>query len=674
MSESLVQHRSKTSATGVVDEMHIHDSRMTFLSPGETGHLSCSNGTPVKKLERSLKHSISADSLNPAALRQSSTEGAVYLFGDKNIEQAMKEKVREYVPENAWISKLDLPQHSNGDSRRTLEPPLTSVTSRPPSGIQPIKKLQLRHDYLNPKVESPRFGYSHTPTALSRGDPSLDRSSSTSSSWSSLDACLNEENPEFIEAEHRFLEANRDYSETLMLEAVRREEYPDLRLQRQTYMDYANFALASKYQTEEHTRILMAQEHDFGIDSTSNLYHHVSAVHASLLKMFNTTKAAYSVVFSTSFRTAYRLVANAYPFRKGSPLLLCQDNHECVRQLLNAAVSSGAQPVLAPLGENDLCMTKSNMKPMLKRRFFHPSGSLFVYPAQSNITGIRHSLEWISRAHKSSWQVLLDVSTLLPTGQLDLSQHQPDFVIGSFENMVGYPSGMGYLLVKRSSFCVSVNRFPEADSTITLTPKIPAWQGEDFHIVCDDESPPLFLFASINFGIRHLQTLGLGLVNQRVKALALWIVHNLKSLRHEDEFWHLVNVYSPFTEENRGNIISFNVLECNGEHIKPTLVKRLAAKYRITLGVAACVNPGVANLLGHPKDRKKSVSVFDERYSSGFTCVQVSLGPLSNFEDAYRIVEFLMRFRDPEFVPTHVARLEEENHQSARTTFRRPTI
>lgn len=63
-----------------------------------------------------------------------------------------------------------------------------------------------------------------------------------------------------------------------------------------------------------------------------------------------------------------------------------------------------------------------------------------------------------------------------------------------------------------------MNRFPEADSTITLTPKIPAWQGEDFHIVCDDESPPLFLFASINFGIRHLQTLGLGLVNQRVKA------------------------------------------------------------------------------------------------------------------------------------------------------------
>lgn len=97
----------------------------------------------------------------------------------------------------------------------------------------------------------------------------------------------------------------------------------------------------------------MAQEHDFGIDSTSNLYHHVSAVHASLLKMFNTTKAAYSVVFSTSFRTAYRLVANAYPFRKGSPLLLCQDNHECVRQVGPCqSPSTGAVKALWVSSEN----------------------------------------------------------------------------------------------------------------------------------------------------------------------------------------------------------------------------------------------------------------------------------------------------------------------------------
>lgn len=326
----------------------------------------------------------------------------------------------------------------------------------------------------------------------------------------------------------------------------------------------------------------------------------------------------------------------------------------------------GGQPILAPLGENDFCMTKSNLGPLLKRRFFHPSGSLFVYPAQSSITGIQHSLDWISKAHKSGWQVLLDVSTLIPTAQLDLSQQQPDFVIGSFENMVGYPSSMGFLLVKRSTFCVSVNRIPEgefteSDTTITLTSKVPSWHGEDYHIVCEDESPPFLLFASLNFGLQHLESLGLGLVNKRVKALSLWIVHNLKSLRHEDEFWHLVNVYSPFTEENRGNIVSFNVLDCTGEHIKPSLVKKIAAKYRLALGVGSvCVNPGVSNLLGPPAQRKKNLSVFNER-SSDFTCVQVSLGPISNFEDAYRLVQFLMCFRNPEFVQLQSSKLKEES-------------
>lgn len=327
---------------------------------------------------------------------------------------------------------------------------------------------------------------------------------------------------------------------------------------------------------------------------------------------------------------------------------------------MSAAAIAGGKPVLAPLSENELSMTKANIRPLMKRHLFHPSGSLFVYPAQSSITGIRHSLHWITKAHKSGWHVMLDVSTLLPTGTLDLLHHQPDFVVGSFQNMVGYPSGMGFLLVKRSSFCV--NQSPLMNS-ITLTPKAAPTQGKDCHIICEDNSLSFLLFAGLNLGLQHLQTVGLNIINKRVQSLAVWIVQNLKALRHKDpDDWHLVNVYSPYSSETRGNIISFNVLDCTGEYIMPELVQKLASRQQITLGVGSFSNPGVANLLGPVGDRVKDTSVFERSWD--FKCVQVSLGPMSNFEDAYRLVQFLTRFRDQDYVSMEALGYMEETHYS----------
>jgi len=209
-------------------------------------------------------------------------------------------------------------------------------------------------------------------------------------------------------------------------------------------------------------------------------------------------------------------------------------------QLIAAAVKAGGKTVMAPLEETDLSMTKANIRPLMKRHIFQPSGSLFVYPAQSSVTGIRHSMHWINKAHKSGWHVLLDVSTLLPTGTLDLHKHQPDFVVGSFQNIVGYPSGMGFLLVRRASFLTT--HAPNSNA-ITLTPRVSPVFGNDCHIVAEDESLSKLSFAGLDLGLQHLQSLGLDAINKRVKTLATWMVHKLKGLRQFDpDDWSLVNV------------------------------------------------------------------------------------------------------------------------------------
>jgi molybdenum cofactor sulfurtransferase len=218
---------------------------MNLLSIGESGHLSRNGGTPIKKLERSMKHSIDVESI-PTNLKKSSSEGAVFFFKDTNAEFNVKGNDREHDREqNLWASRLDLPGHSNGDSRRILEPPL--IAARPPSGLQFNRKAQMQQELMYSKVESPRYGYVPTPFSGPEPTQSLDRTSSISS-WSSLDGNVTDDFLDYNEAEQRFIEANKEYSESLMIEMVRREEYPDLGLQRQTYLDYANFALASKFQ------------------------------------------------------------------------------------------------------------------------------------------------------------------------------------------------------------------------------------------------------------------------------------------------------------------------------------------------------------------------------------------------------------------------------------------
>lgn len=207
------------------DEMEVYASRMSL---GESG-------TPVKKLERSMKHSINVEAI-PASLKQS--EGAVFLFKEKEKSNGAREENN-----NGWTSRLDLPLHSNGDSRRMLEPPLTAP-AKPPTGL---RKSVLSHEaqIIQSTTNSPRLGHSNQVTAFSN---SLDRTSSISSTWSSLDGHITDDFVDFNEAEARFLEANREYCQTLSLDDVRRDQYPDLGLQRQTYMDHANFALSSKFQ------------------------------------------------------------------------------------------------------------------------------------------------------------------------------------------------------------------------------------------------------------------------------------------------------------------------------------------------------------------------------------------------------------------------------------------
>lgn len=98
------------------------------------------------------------------------------------------------------------------------------------------------------------------------------------------------------------------------------------------------------------------------------------------------------------------------------------------------------------------------------------SNNLFVYPAQCNFSGSKYPLTWIDHVRNGvlndlikekskNWYVVLDAASYVSTNKLDLSTHKPDFIPISFYKMFGYPTGLGALLIKKTSEELLVKKY-----------------------------------------------------------------------------------------------------------------------------------------------------------------------------------------------------------------------
>lgn len=322
--------------------------------------------------------------------------------------------------------------------------------------------------------------------------------------------------------------------------------------------------------------------------------------------------------------------------------------------------------MLAPVTEKDLCFHSHDLHKLLRRQAGRniSNGGLFVYPAQSNLSGIKHSMSWVVEAQQNGWNVCIDATTLLPTSTLDLEIHQPDFVIGSFHHMVGYPSGMGFLLVRRESFCVQAS----PSGTLQFHRNQPADEGEHCHIMCPpDNTMNLLQFAAVNLGLIQLEQIGLPAIQKRTRALTQWLLQRLRTLRHrDDDTRYLLRVYGSHAMKDRGSIVSFNVIDMSGTVLPPNIVRKLAARCNIKLSVGNFNNPGLSNLLGgQPHEKSQDVGIIDKNW--GFMAVRASFGAVSSFSDVYRLVQFLSRFRDEEYLASEaIEYLVEERNQQER--------
>ena len=221
----------------------------------------------------------------------------------------------------------------------------------------------------------------------------------------------------------------------------------------QVYLDYTGGSLYAESQLADHLDLLRQQrarqpaldQPDLG--GGNRVARARAHGGAALLRC---VADEYSVIFTPNATGALKLVGEAYPFATGSRFLLTSDNHNSVNGIREFARAAGATTTYLPSTLPSLRVDDARLEAGLRTADARRA-NLFAYPAQSNFSGVQHPLEWIAAAQSAGWDVLVDCAAFVPTNRLDLSEWKPDFVPISLYKLLGYPTGVGCLLVRKQA-------------------------------------------------------------------------------------------------------------------------------------------------------------------------------------------------------------------------------
>jgi selenocysteine lyase/cysteine desulfurase len=461
------------------------------------------------------------------------------------------------------------------------------------------------------------------------------------------------------DAEADFRAAHPDFAATNSLDELRATEYSRLDRDGHVFLDYTAGGLYAESQVRAHAELLLSGV--FGNPHSTNptslaTTEMVERARAYVLEFFGASPDEYVVCFTQNASGALRLVGEAYPFTPQSHYLLTFDNHNSVNGIREFARARGARVTYAPVIPPDMRIDADRLAGYLDD--IDPgSSNLFAYPAQSNFSGVRHSLDWIERAQNKGWDVLLDAAAFVPTNRLDLGRWHPDFVTVSFYKIFGYPTGVGALIARKSALR-KLHRPWFAGGTITVA----SVQGDRFYMAegaqaFEDGTLDYLSLPAVEIGLRHIDRVGLDRIHTRVSLLTEWLLGALGALRHADGR-PIVRIYGPLDATDRGGTIALNLYDAGGHFIDHRDVERRANAAGISLRTGCFCNPGGGEVaLGLSATELSACFVrspdrlaidefrrcIDDK-STG--AVRVSLGIVSTFADVHRFVEFVAGFAD----------------------------
>ena len=442
------------------------------------------------------------------------------------------------------------------------------------------------------------------------------------------------------------------YKDTAHIDALREKEFSHLDQDGHVYIDFTGGGLYAQKQVTEHAAQLAGNLYGNPHSSNPTSMRATKITESAreyVLGYLNTDRNEYICIFTANASGALKLLGESYPFEQGDHLVLTFDNHNSVNGIREFARKKGAGFNYRPIRREDL---RINREALLKNLDQPVPGrnKLFAFPAQSNVSGVKHDLEWINTAQEKGWDVLLDAAAFVPSNKLDLSRYKPDFVSISFYKIFGYPTGLGCLLVRRKVFD-KLRRPWFAGGTITIV----SVQGDSFYYEKDNA---MFEDGTINYldipaiemGLRHIESVGIDSIGKRITCITGWTLEQIHTLKHHNGK-PLIKVYGPQDMQGRGGTIAMNFFDQEGDMYDFVEIGDMANRQNISLRTGCFCNPGIDetnHALEETELKKYFAKSGSKDYFDLIACigkrrgaVRISFGYVSTFEDAYRFIAFV---------------------------------
>ncbi|TNE53348.1 MAG: aminotransferase class V-fold PLP-dependent enzyme [Bacteroidetes bacterium] len=373
---------------------------------------------------------------------------------------------------------------------------------------------------------------------------------------------------------------------------LRNREYARLNQQGQIYLDYTGGNLYGSSQILKHKEQLLRDV--FGNPHSSNPTSRratelVDEARQSVIDFFQAED--YVCVFTANASAALKIVGEGYPFDEQSSLLMLADNHNSVNGIREFCLKRKGRFKYIPVQYEDLCIPENELKQAISEANAE-ANNLLAFPAQSNVSGVKHKLSWVAYAQERGFDVLLDAAAFVPTSKLDLRKVQPDFVSVSFYKIFGYPTGIGCLLIKKDRFHKLQKPWFAGGTVNFVSVGNPSYFLASDHERFEDGTINYLDIPAIKIGLDHISEIGIDKISARVKSLTKALIEQLKELKH-DNGRSVVSVFGPDELEKRGGNVILNFFDPEGKPIPFWESERLANERNISIRSGCFCNPGI---------------------------------------------------------------------------------
>ncbi|KAJ7275540.1 pyridoxal phosphate-dependent transferase [Mycena haematopus] len=373
-------------------------------------------------------------------------------------------------------------------------------------------------------------------------------------------------------------------------------------------------------------------------------------------------RSQWDVVFTAGATASMKLVGDAFPWQEGSKYCYLKQSHTSLVGVRGCALAKGA--IVAAMEVDDMLESiQDNSSPIL-----------IAYPAQCNATGQRLGLGYsiaLKRRHPNAC-ILLDAAAYLATAVLDLESVPldlaPDFIACSFYKITGYPTGLGCLVVKRSSVSfLQRNGYFGGGTIDAISVSSPFWSQprrslvpESIHERFEDGTLPFLNIIALSIALdthrrlykspRH--------VSKHVSALLRFATRELSLICHANGRpvvqQHRAFDGSKYLEEP-GPIIGFSLLDPSSEFIGHVYLEQLATVNGFHIRTGGLCNTGLLTSTLDISDQ----DLMDE-YNRGRSCwddeefggsnsrplgiARISFGAASTIDDVLQWISFIRRY------------------------------